>query len=144
VIIFDTNALSELLNAQPDPRALATIRPMLPTGALTAITMAEIAHGAKKLPRSRKRTLVENQLAWLRESFGPKIFSFSADEADAYASVVVTRSRSGRPITEPDAMIAAICLTHDAALVTRNVRDFEGVGLELINPWDPVATVERH
>ncbi len=35
-----------------------------------------------------------------------------------------------------DAQIAAICLANDAALATRNIRDFEETGVELINPWE--------
>ena len=45
----------------------------------------------------------------------------------------------GRPISLSDAMIAAICLAHDATLATRNVRDFDGLDLKLVNPFEAGA-----
>ena len=45
----------------------------------------------------------------------------------------------GRPIGPVDAMIAATCLVHDATLATRNTRDFEGLDLKLVNPFEPSA-----
>jgi hypothetical protein len=52
-----------------------------------------------------------------------------------YAAVVSTRDRAALPIDGFDAQIAAICRAHNAALATRNGKDFLGVGLELLDPW---------
>ena len=41
----------------------------------------------------------------------------------------------GRPLSVEDGMIAAICLTSNARLATRNTKDFVGLGIELIDPW---------
>jgi predicted nucleic acid-binding protein len=135
MIVMDTNALSEALKPLPDATAMRTIMQLMEGATLTAVTLAELADGAKRLPRGQKRSRYASHIASLRSTFGKRILDFTVDEVDAYASVRAARFRAGRPIGQSDAMIAAICLTHDAALVTRNVRDFEGVGLELIDPW---------
>lgn len=55
--------------------------------------------------------------------------------ADYYAMIVAKRKQQGRPIHSFDALIAATAKAHNATLVTRNVRDFQGLDLEIINPW---------
>lgn len=55
--------------------------------------------------------------------------------ADRYADVLVARVRAGAPISTADAQIAAICLTHEATCATRNVKDFQHTGVELVDPW---------
>jgi predicted nucleic acid-binding protein len=54
-----------------------------------------------------------------------------------YALVVAGRDRLGRPISIADAQIAAICRARGAALATRNTKDFQDTGIELIDPWQP-------
>jgi hypothetical protein len=54
-----------------------------------------------------------------------------------YAQIVSSRSRQGRPITVEDAQIAAIALSADLELATRNIKDFLGIEeLKLVNPWE--------
>jgi predicted nucleic acid-binding protein len=58
------------------------------------------------------------------------------DSSAHYADVVATRTRAGRPISGLDAQIAAVCAQHAATLATRNTDDFDGLRLNLINPWN--------
>lgn len=51
------------------------------------------------------------------------------------AQIVSTRDRLGRPIAFHDAQIAAACLLHRTSLATRNIKDFDGTGVDLINLW---------
>jgi toxin FitB len=68
---------------------------------------------------------------------GPdRILSFSNMTATCYADVVSRRRRAGRPISQFDGGIAASCIEHKAKLVTRNIKDFENLGIDLVNPWD--------
>ncbi len=61
------------------------------------------------------------------------------DAAVLFGSIVAKRNAIGRPITQMDAMIAAICLVHGATLATRNARDFDGLDLRLVNPFEAGA-----
>ena len=56
-------------------------------------------------------------------------------QAARMAGAVSARRRMGRPISMADACIAGVCLAHEARLATRNTRDFEDIGLTLIDPW---------
>ena len=103
---------------------------------LTAITVAEVFHGVRRLADGRRKVALEAAaLRMFEEDFaqGPLVFDHAA--ALVYADVVVQRERAGRPISTADAQIAAITRQHAASLATRNVRDFDGLGLDLIDPW---------
>ena len=137
--LLDTNVLSELLRARPDDAVLAWFAQQ-PADSLfvSAVTQAEMLLGARLLPAGKRRTQLEQALeAMFTEDFGERVLSFDAPAAAAYANVVVTRRRAGRPISQFDAQIAAIALSRRASLATRNVSDFEDCGLVLSNPWSP-------
>jgi toxin FitB len=65
-----------------------------------------------------------------------RVIPFDADAAEHYAEVVIGRRRIGRPIAIADAQIAAIALASNAAVATRDVADFEGCGVAIVNPWE--------
>jgi len=64
------------------------------------------------------------------------VLPFDAVAARRYTHGAATRARSDRPISGFDAQIAAICLAVGARLATSNVHDFDGLGVEVIDPWD--------
>jgi len=73
----------------------------------------------------------------LQEEFAEKCLPFDYQAAGSYATIVSSRNRQGSPITVEDAQIAAIALTADLSLATRNTKDFLGIeGLKLVNPWE--------
>ena len=67
--------------------------------------------------------------------FHDTVLTFDGAAADAYAKIMVARRRRGRPIAEFDAMIAGIAVVHGAQVATRDTEDFEGCGVEILNPW---------
>jgi predicted nucleic acid-binding protein len=69
------------------------------------------------------------------ESLRDRVLAFDTTAANHYADIVVARERAGAPIAGFDAQNAAICRTHGASLATRNIDDFTGLGLDLIDPW---------
>ncbi|MFC5384599.1 VapC toxin family PIN domain ribonuclease, partial [Aquamicrobium segne] len=69
------------------------------------------------------------------EDFAGRVLPFDREGADTYATLAVERRQSGRPISQFDAQIAGIALSRGAAVATRNVADFEGIGLTIIDPW---------
>jgi predicted nucleic acid-binding protein len=71
----------------------------------------------------------------LGEDFTGRILPFDSAAAVAFAEIAATRRQAGRPIAQADAQIAAIARSRGAALATRNVPDFEGCGIDVVNPW---------
>ena len=108
---------------------------------LTAVTEAELLYGVAIVPPGRRRDTLEAALTrWLDLGFGERILPFDSAAARDYAEIAAKRRRAGRPVGEADCQIAAISRSRGAVLVTRNVRDFEGMGVEVINPWSAGPT----
>jgi predicted nucleic acid-binding protein len=136
--IIDTNVASEMINPQRNASVVAWVNQQ-PEGSLytTSITEAELLYGLQLMPQGRRRTgLQEAIMAILHEDFARRILAFDSVAARICAEIMAVRRRAGRPIEWADAQIAAIAQAHKFAVATRNVSDFEGCGIELINPWD--------
>jgi toxin FitB len=135
--LLDTNVLSELLRAAPDRAVLAWVAGQPATSLfVSAVTQAEMLHGARLLTAGRRRAALEAALAAMfEEDFAQRILPFGSESVAAYVDVVATRRSAGRPISQFDAQIAAIALQHRLRLATRNIADFEACGVSLIDPW---------
>ena len=72
---------------------------------------------------------------WLDLGFTGRILPFDSEAARAYAEIAADRRRAGRPIGEADCQIAAIAQSRGMAVATRNVRDFEDMAIEIVDPW---------
>jgi len=137
VIVLDTNVISELMRASPDPAVLAWVvaRPRRQF-CTTSINRAEILHGIAILPAGRRREAIAAAAdAMFAEDFAGRILPFDADAAAHYAEIVSTRRRAGQPIEGFDALIAATARAAGAAVATRDTGGFQGCGLTLANPW---------
>jgi predicted nucleic acid-binding protein len=137
MIVLDTNVLSEFMRVEPEIRVLAWIdaQPAMDL-AITAITVAEILHGVARLPFGKRKQKLEAQaMAMFEEDFADRILPFDAHAAVEYAKLVADCEAKGRTASMADAQIAAICRTHALSIATRNVKDFEFSGLDVINPW---------
>jgi predicted nucleic acid-binding protein len=136
VIVLDTNVVSELMRRDPDPlvRAWMSSHPRR-SRFLTSITVGEVLRGIDRLPNGKRRRTLEEKVEDILAVFADLVLPYDNEAAFAYADVVEARSRAGRPISECDAQIAAICRHRGAPLATRNVKDFELTGVELIDPW---------
>lgn len=135
--LLDTNVVSELLRAKPDERVEAWVRTRSAADlAISAITAAEMLYGVRQMPAGRRRQTVEQAVAAaLEQAFSGRILAFDARCAAAYADVMSLRRAMGRPVQIPDAQIAAIARRDGLVLVTRNVRDFDELGLTVVDPW---------
>jgi len=137
VIVLDTNVISEMMKPEPTERVARWMAAQPATSLYTtAITQAEILHGVMLLPAGRRRSAVEAAAeAMFRGDFGGRVLPFGSDAARVYARIASDRGRAGRPISHFDAQIAAIARCTGAAVATRNVSDFGGCGVQVIDPW---------
>ena len=136
--ILDTNVISELMRPEPDGRVIGWVSEQ-PVGSLftTAVSEAELRYGvALLLPGQRRVLLTEALNQMMEEDFSGRILPFDRSAARAFADIVATRRQRGRPISQFDAQIAAIARSRDAAVATRNDRDFSDCGLAVFNPWE--------
>ena len=136
--IIDTNVLSELMKPVPDENVVQCVSSK-PISSLfiTAITEAEILYGIALLQTSRRKkllTIAASEMFAL--DFNSRILPFDSEAAVAYAKIVSERTSSGQPISAFDAQIAAVTLSRNATLVTRNTKDFVNCSVEVINPWE--------
>ena len=136
MIVIDTNVASELMRAAPDPVVRDWVRARRGRElCTTAITVAEIRYGIERLPRGRRRDRLATIADDLFTAFADQVLPFDARAATHYSTIATRRERAGRPIDGFDAQIASICHAWAAALATRNVKDFEGTGIDIVDPW---------
>lgn len=141
MILLDTNILSELMRAAPE-KGVEQWLAYQPDASvfISAITEAELRYGVALLPTGKRRSalaaVIEDMLG---EDFTGRILPFDSAAAVAFAEIAATRRQAGRPIAQADAQIAAIARSRGAALATRNVPDFEGCGIDVVNPWIEVG-----
>ena len=138
MIVLDTNVVSELMKSAPDAAVARWIADQQATSLYTtSITQAEVLHGILLLPAGKRRAALEAAAeAMFDKDFGGRVLPFGSDAARAYAQIAAQRRRSGRPISKFDAQIAAITRTARAAVATRDVGDYDGCGIKVMNPWD--------
>lgn len=138
MLVLDTNMLSEIMRPEPERKVADWIVRQQSDELFTAaVCQAEILSGLAVMPSGRRRTeLEEAARAMFTDDFDGRVLPFDIEAASAYAEVFVARRKAGRPSGTIDLMLAAIARVRGASVVTRNVADFEGVGVAIINPWD--------
>ncbi len=137
MILLDTNVVSELMRPSPEPAVLKWINEQAPAHLVTStLTVAEIGAGLAVLPDgARKEDLRSRAAALLSQGLGERILGFDLHAAATYGDLIAARRAMGRPMQGIDLLIAAIAHSRSIAVATRNVADFEGCGLALVNPW---------
>jgi predicted nucleic acid-binding protein len=137
-IVLDTNVISEPRRPRPDPRVLEWYRAQdVDDLWLTTVVAAELLFGVLSMPGGTRRQLQE---AWLDDqlcrTFAARILPFDLAAARAYADLALRARAKGRPANVADAQIAAVATVRGFVVATRNVSDFEALGVPLINPWE--------
>lgn len=133
MIVLDTDVFSVLMRPVVDPTVSAWLAAREgEVFAITTITVAEIQFGIERLPQGRRR-------ADLQRRFDASAIAYSVLPLDDHSARIAgafraQRERAGRSVASPDMMIAGIVAAHGASLATRNISDFEGLGLTLIAP----------
>lgn len=137
MIVLDTNVLSALMRPALDEAISRWFAGLgLQSLAVTTVTFVEVVRGIERLPQGRRREEISTRFG---ELVAPdsRLVVFGLDETAARlaGALMARRDAQGRPVSDADMMIAGIVAANGAALATRNTRDFEGLGLSLIDPW---------
>ena len=136
--LLDTNVVSEWVKPRPDPGVVDWL-----AGAdedrlyLSVIALAEIGRGAAMLPPGRRR---DQLMAWLDEElparFDGRILAIDVRVARAWGALMTRAQSRGFALGAMDGFFAATALVLGLTLVTRNLKDFDGLGIQLLDPWE--------
>ncbi len=122
MIVLDTDVVSDLMRPRPAPQLVERLaETAAPEQATTAVTVGELAYGARRVDRPE---LYERAMRLLA---GVSVLPFDRDAAERYGDIRSELERAGRRLPDPDLRIAATALAHGAVLITGNVRHFERV-----------------
>jgi predicted nucleic acid-binding protein len=137
--LLDTNVISEWVRPQPDRNVIAWTAGLDEDRAfISVISFAEIRRGIEMLPNGRKR---ERLAAWLAEDlparFEQRVLDIDLRVAETWGTLLARGQKIGLTIGSMDAFIAATARAHGLTLATRNIKDFQRLGLSLLDPWQP-------
>ena len=138
MILLDTNVVSELMRPAPHPAVAAYFRAQRVSDLfLPAICEGELRYGIARLPAGRRRDdLAAAFHAFLDQGFRERVIAYDSTCVAGYADARIAREMAGRPVKTPDLQVIGTALAHGAAVATRNVADFGGCGILVINPWE--------
>jgi len=137
MIVLDTNVLSAFMLESPDPRVLRWLdRNPRESIWTTSITVFEIRYGLATMPAGKRRRALEEaferQVSVVLQN---RVLDFDAAAAAEAAILAASRKHRGRPIETRDAQIAGIARARRASIATRDARDFEDLGVAILDPW---------
>ncbi len=138
MIIVDTNVFSAMMRLKAEPQVRIWLdRPETMNLRVSAPTIFEIERGISDRPIGARRRELESHFAnVMTGAFANSILPFDGESAALAGRVHSKHKAAGRNVDVPDSLIAGIALLHRAAIATRNTRDFSGLGIPLVNPWE--------
>ncbi len=136
--ILDTNVISELVAARPDPKVAEWIQSVDSDHIfLSVIAIGELQKGIEKLPDSDRKSKLDH---WLQEDllvrFENHLLSIDLQTMLIWGRLNAQLESIGRPISAIDSLLAATALQWQFTLVTRNTSHFAQSGVFVINPWE--------
>jgi predicted nucleic acid-binding protein len=136
--LLDTNIPSELTRSRPESRVARWLDDAEDDQLyLSVVSLGEILKGVTVLPESKRRSELQQ---WLDETLRPwfqgRILPVNGPVAERWGMLAGQRQLKGRPLKVADGLIAATALEHDLTIVTRNVKDFDRLGVAIFNPWE--------
>jgi toxin FitB len=136
--LLDTNIPSEMTRPRPAPQVERWLDQVDDDALfLSVISLSEILRGITRLPANTRRIQLQTWLdETLRPWFADRILPVTQSIAERLGQLAGERDSKGLTLPVPDGLIAATALEHDLTLVTRNVRDFAGLGVPMLNPWE--------
>jgi len=135
--LLDTNCISELVRAKPEPAVVAWIEATDESLLyLSVLTFGEIRKGLTELPQGKRRTHLETWLEIeLRARFEGRILPIDFPVADRWGVLAATAKKEGKALSTIDGLLAATALEQNLTVVSRNAGDFEPTQVRILNPW---------
>lgn len=132
IVLADTNVISELVKGNPDAQVMRWLQ-SVQAMAISAVTLEDAHFGLAWQPNNRKLALFKALVERLHAVYPitPAIAQRGGVLRGQFQAQGITRSA-------PDMLIAATAMEHQLVLATRNVRDFLGCGVQVVNPFDRV------
>ena len=135
--LLDTNVVSEWTKPRPDSGVVAWLAEVDEDRVfISVVTLAELRYGIERMPSGGRRNRLD---VWLSEQlparFEARVLAVDIETAHTWGRVMARGRNGGRPVGAMDAFMAATAERHQLTLVTRNVSDFDSLGIRLINPW---------
>ena len=137
-LLIDTNVISEFVKPLPSLKVKSWFEAVDPESLFASvITFGEIRLGIEDLAVGKRRTELEQ---WLEEGvpdwFQDNLLPVTKAIADRWGQITIQAKRKGITVATADGLIAATAIEHGLTLVTRNVKDFEGIAVPPLNPWE--------
>ncbi len=136
MILVDTNVWSQLTKPRGNPAVLAWLEANDAELALSVLVIAEIRYGIALADSADKRSYLESWLSGLQSRYYGQTLEFGADAAHCYGQIAARPEVKARQPQVVDMLIAAQAQFHCIPIATRNVKDFDWIGVELLNPWE--------
>jgi predicted nucleic acid-binding protein len=136
--LLDTNIPSELIRQQPNSQVTKWVSLQDKSNLyISVITLGELWKGFTLLPDSKRRNKLES---WFQTDFIPwfsgRILPITENVSIRWGILEGERRLKGSPLNTADGLIAATAFEHGLTVVTRNTKDFNGLGIPLLNPWN--------
>ena len=133
--LLDTNVVSELTRTEPDTNVIAFLSQHHDLW-LSAIVAHELEFGLQLLPDGQRRDLLSAAMAAIITEYEDRILPVDRKVAERAAAFRAQAHRGGRMLDLGDALIAGTARAHDLSVATRNIADFSGLDVRVINPWE--------
>ncbi|WP_376702327.1 type II toxin-antitoxin system VapC family toxin [Mesorhizobium sp. ISC25] len=136
-LLLDTNILSEVTRPTPDARVLEWLDGLDEDRSfISVVSIAEIRRGVALMDEGRKREALAEWLARdLPQRFEQRVLPVDEPVALAWGDLMGLAKRRGRGLSSMNGLIAATAIAQELTLATHNMKDFEGFGIELVDPW---------
>ncbi len=133
--LLDTNVVSELTRDEPDSRVIQFLDDEGDLW-LPSVVVFEMEYGLATHPEGQRLATLRALHSEILAAFGDRLLSLDQSGARWAAELRAQARRAGRAVDVGDALIAGTAKAHDLAIATRNVRDFDGMDIDVVNPWD--------
>ncbi|MEX0647876.1 MAG: type II toxin-antitoxin system VapC family toxin [Balneolaceae bacterium] len=135
--LIDTCCISELVKNKPNPNVVKWFSDQDELSMyISVITFGELRKGIEKLPDSKKKKELNRWVnGELLLRFKNRVLNINMEEVNKWGEILAAAEKNGKPLPAIDSLVAATARVHDLSVVTRNIKDIEGSGVEVINPW---------